>query len=177
MIQKISKVVALTTLSLLTTASPSSAADPVLVTVDTFIRAESDMYFDNVVKQVGVGRFHHSRDPLPIDRQTVIRGNRDTLYSSAVFDLDAGPVTITLPDSGKRYMSLQTISEDHYTTTVYGAGKYELDKNKVGTRYVMVGIRTLVNPEDSEDVRQVHALQDGIKVSQPSALGSFDIPA
>ena len=36
----------------------------------------------------------------------MIRLNRDTLYSSAVFDLDAGPVTITLPDAGKRFMSM-----------------------------------------------------------------------
>jgi hypothetical protein len=33
--------------------------------------------------------------------------NRDTLYGGALFDLDAGPVTVTLPDSGKRFMSMQ----------------------------------------------------------------------
>ena len=50
--------------------------------------------------------------------------NRDTLYSAAVFDLDAGPVTITLPDAGKRFMSMQVIDEDHYVpAVVYGAGK------------------------------------------------------
>jgi hypothetical protein len=27
-------------------------------------------------------------------------------------DLDAGPVTITLPDAGKRFMSMQVINED-----------------------------------------------------------------
>ena len=49
--------------------------------------------------------------------------NRDTLYSSALFDLDAGPVTITLPDAGKRFMSMQVINEDHYVPEVfYGAG-------------------------------------------------------
>jgi hypothetical protein len=35
--------------------------------------------------------------------------NRDTRYSAAVFDLDAGPVTIALPDAGKRFMSMQVI--------------------------------------------------------------------
>jgi hypothetical protein len=35
-------------------------------------------------------------------KQTVIRMNRDTLYSAGVFDLDAGPVTFALPDPGKR---------------------------------------------------------------------------
>ena len=49
----------------------------------------------------------HRREPTPIAAQTVIRMNRDTLYSAAVFDLDAGPVTITLPDPGKRFLSMQ----------------------------------------------------------------------
>jgi hypothetical protein len=32
-----------------------------------------------------------------------------------VFDLDAAPVMITLPNAGNRFMSMQVISEDHYT--------------------------------------------------------------
>jgi hypothetical protein len=38
--------------------------------------------------------------------------NRDTLYSQALFDLDAGPMTITLPDAGKRFISMQIINEE-----------------------------------------------------------------
>ena len=73
----------------------------------------------------------HRREPAPIDNQTVIRLNRDTLYSSAVFDLDAGPVTITLPDAGKRFMSMQVIDEDHYVPeVVYGTGSYTLTKEQ-----------------------------------------------
>ncbi|MGH8245667.1 MAG: DUF1254 domain-containing protein, partial [Gammaproteobacteria bacterium] len=84
--------------------SPASNAIP--VTVDNFDRAESDLYFGNVVKDGGFGKFLHRREPATIENQTVIRLNRDTLYSAAVFDLDAGRVTITLPDAGKRFMSL-----------------------------------------------------------------------
>lgn len=79
----------------------------------------------------------HVRTPTPIDQQKVVRMNRDTLYSDAVFDLDAGPVTITLPDPGKRFMSMQVINEDQYTLmVVYSKGAYTLTKDKVGTRYV-----------------------------------------
>ncbi|MGL6224033.1 MAG: DUF1254 domain-containing protein, partial [Steroidobacteraceae bacterium] len=80
----------------------SDAAVPlkVPVTVQAFQRAESDLYFGNTVRQGGFGKFFHYRSPTPIDRQEVVRMNRDTLYSSAVFDLDAGAVTITLPDPG-----------------------------------------------------------------------------
>jgi len=35
-----------------------------------------------------------------------------------VFDLDAGPVTISLPDAGKRFMTMIVIDEDHYVFTV-----------------------------------------------------------
>jgi hypothetical protein len=41
------------------------------VTADNFIRAESDLYFGNVVKDDGFGKFVHKREPSPIDQQTV----------------------------------------------------------------------------------------------------------
>ena len=53
---------------------------------------------------------------------------------------------------------------------VYGKGNYTLSKDKVGTRYVIVGIRTLVNPDDPRDLEEVHALQDAIKVNQKSPV-------
>jgi hypothetical protein len=154
------------------------AADVEPVTVDNFVRAESDLYLGGIIKESGtIGKFHHSREPAPIDGQTVIRLNRDTLYSSAVFDLEAGPVRITLPDAGDRFMSMQVISEDHYVPEVnYGAGTYALDKEKVGTRYVAVAIRTLVDPTDPEDLNKVHALQDQV-VAEQAGVGSFEVPA
>ncbi|WP_083222447.1 DUF1254 domain-containing protein [Ensifer sp. LC163] len=156
---------------------PAKAADPAIVGVDNFIRAESDMYAAAMVKEGALGKFLHRREPASIDNQTVIRLNRDTLYSSAVFDLDAGPVTITLPDAGKRFMSMQVINEDHYVPQVtYDAGEHRLTKESVGTRYAVVGIRTLVDPADPKDLDEVHALQDAIKVSQQS-IGSFEVPA
>ena len=79
--------------------------------------------------------------------------NRDTLYSSAVFDLDAGPVTITMPDAGKRFMSLMIVDQDHYVPAVYyGAGSHTLTREKIGTRYVNAVVRTLVDPDDPKDV-------------------------
>lgn len=48
----------------------------------------------------------------------MVRQNRDTLYSAAVFDLDAGPVTVTLPDAGGRFMAMQVITEDQYVPEV-----------------------------------------------------------
>lgn len=153
-----------------------TAKATVPVTADNFIRAESHWYFGNVVRNGGLGKFRHNRALASVDRQLVVRMNRDTLYSSAVFDLDAGPVTVILPDAGKRFMTMQSFNEDHYTpAVVYRAGDYTFSRESVGTRYVLIGIRTLVNPVDPEDVRQAHALQDAI-VSRQAAPGSFDPP-
>ena len=165
------------TVSVQAASGQSSSDNAVPVTVDNFIRAESDLYFRGILKDSGaIGKFLHRREPARIDNQTVIRLNRDTLYSSAVFDLDAGPATVTLPDAGKRFMSMQVINEDHYVPeVVYGKGSYTLTKEKVGTRYAAVAIRTLVDPLDPRDIEQVHALQDGIKVDQ-TAAGKFEAP-
>lgn len=155
-------------------AAEASAVKP--VTVDNFVRAESDLYINSLFKQGGLGKMLHRRELASIDHQTVVRLNRDTMYSSGVFDLDAGPVTITLPDPGKRFMAMQVINEDHYVPNVfYGAGKHVLTRESVGTRYVVTAIRTLVDPNNVEDVKKVHALQDGIKVEQASA-GSLSLP-
>lgn len=150
--------------------------NPVPVTADNFVRAESDEELNKVVKSDGFGKFFHNRELAPVDQQIVVRVNRDTLYSSAVFDLDAGPVTITLPDAGKRFRSMIVINEDHYAQeVVYNAGKYTLDKQKIGTRYVLATVRTLVNSADPSDVAKAHALQDAIKIDQKH-LGTFEVP-
>jgi hypothetical protein len=123
-----------------------------------------------------VGNFHHIRAQTSIDQQTAVRMNRDTLYSSAVFDLDAGPVTITLPDPGGRFMSLIAIDEDQYALeTVYAPGTFTYSKEKLGTRYFLATMRTFVDPADPKDIERVHMLQDAIKVDQKSR-GTFEAP-
>jgi hypothetical protein len=160
----------------MTAAMQEHQQDPIPVTADNFIRAESDMYFSHIVQENGFGKFEHKRTPASVENQMVVRMNRDTLYSAAVFDLNAGPVTITLPDAGKRFMSMQIFDEDEYVPeVVYRAGSHTYEKDKIGTRYLMAGIRILVNPDDPKDVKAVHALQDAIKVEQRS-VGRFEIP-
>lgn len=165
----------------LTSAGAVSAAAPadagvIPVTVENFVRAESDLYFGAIVKDGGFGKFHHNRDVVDVQHQTVVRLNRDTLYSAAVFDLDGGPVTITLPNPGKRFMAMQVINEDHYTPMViYKPGTHTFTRANVGTRYVAAAIRTLVDPNDPADVKQAHALQDAIRVTQKSP-GKFEVP-
>jgi len=154
-----------------------SAQKPVLVTVDNFSRAETDLVFASVaLKQSAFGKLAHHRQQVSINQQTAVRTNFDVLVSDGVFDLDSAPLTITLPDSGKRFMSLLVINEDHYTPVIaYKAGSYTLSKEQAGSRYVLVLIRTLANMNDKSDMEKAHNLQDAIKTTQQS-IGNFTVP-
>ena len=157
------------------TVSAAATADAVAVAWNTFVRAETDKYMHSYVELGGFGKFFNIREPTPIDEQKVIRMNRDTMYSFGVFDLTT-PVTITKPDTDGRFQSMQVINGDGYTPmVVYKPGRYTLSQESVGTRFVFVGVRTLVDSNDPADIKKVHAIQDQIKVEQASA-GKFEIP-
>jgi hypothetical protein len=148
----------------------------VMVSPDNFVRAETDLYFGNIVKDGGFGKLKHNRELSPLDNQLVVRQNRDTLYSAAVFDLDAGPVTVTLPDAGTRFMSMQVIDQDEYThDVIYSKGLHTFTRNQVGTRYVALAVRILVDPGDPADIADVHALQEAFVIKKDKT-GSFEVP-
>jgi hypothetical protein len=148
----------------------------VIVTIDNFRRAETDRILGDLVGRNGLGRFVHQREFPAIDLPTVYP-NRDTLLSMAVFDLDAGPVTITLPNADARFIAMYVVDEDQYISAVYySAGSYALAKEQIGTRYVYVGVRVLVDPSDVRDVKAAYALQDAIQVEQKGGPGTFQAP-
>jgi hypothetical protein len=150
-------------------------SDKVPVTVDNFARAEIDMYFARF-SQGKVGVLAHQREPANADNQKVVRDNPNVLGSIGVFDLDAGPVTLTMPDASGRFVSLMVTDEDHYTYTTYDPGEHTLAKKTIGTRYVFVAVRILVDPTDPDDVAAASALQDAIVVDQPAGPGTFELP-
>jgi hypothetical protein len=152
------------------------AHDMVPVTVDNFVRAETDMYLAVAVKLGAFGKFEHRRELVAIAKQTVAFGNRDALSSSAVFDLEAAPVTITMPDAGTRYMVLEVIDQDHYVHAfAYGPGRHTFTREQIGTRYAIVGVRTFVDPLIAQDVLEAHRLQDAVAVTQKHR-GRFEAP-
>ena len=115
--------------------SDTTAGSAQTVPEANFARAESDTYFASFVKDGALGKLVHSRELADADKQAVVRMNRDTLYSTGVFELDAGPVTITLPDAEGRFMSLLLINQDHYNpATIYDPGPHRITREQVGTR-------------------------------------------
>jgi len=153
----------------------STAAASEKVTVDNFVRAESDLTFGRYVEKGAFGKILNMREPTPINKQDVIRMNRDTIYSMGVFDLNE-PVTIVKPETAGRFQSMQVINQDQYTLAVeYDPGEYTFTRDKIGTRYVMVIFRTFIDANDPADVKAANALQDKIEVHQKSP-GNFTIP-
>lgn len=152
---------------------PAFAAER--VTVDNFTRAETDHYLKLRADAGFFGKIQHIRDPITVDNQPVVRANRDTLYSYAVFDLNS-PVTIKMPDSKGRFQTLRAINEDHYIVDdSYDPGEHLFSKDSVGTRYLYIAIRTLANPDDPKDLAAAHELQDQIVWKQVDP-GKLELP-
>ncbi|WP_461475690.1 DUF1254 domain-containing protein [Microbacterium sp. HJ5] len=133
------------------------------VNADNFVRAETDRMLADIQRDAGgVNTFRHNREPAAIDAQTVIRLNRDTLYSFAVVDLSEG-ASLTVPDAGDRYLSVMVVDRDHHVRAVlHDAGTYDLAALAYGADYVLVAARTLVDPDDPSDLGNVAEIQDGL---------------
>lgn len=147
-----------------------NAGEEVKVNIDNYAHAQADMQISRMLQAAGgVNMWSHNRVPTPLDKQNVIRMNRDTLYSFAVVDISRG-ATVTLPDVGKRYMSMMVINNDGYINKVFsGGGVYELTMEEFDTPYVVLAVRVLVNSADQADIQSANALQDQMKIAALSA--------
>jgi hypothetical protein len=151
------------------THETASAGGKTVVTPETYIRAESDRQFAVVAKMAGgVNRFYHFRQPTPLDKQNVVRMNRDTLYSMAVVDTSKG-ATITVPEIPPgRYASVYLADNDHYCPfVIYAAGTHALPTD---TKYLGVGVRIQVfDPKDPDEIALIGRLQDRFVIAANSA--------
>lgn len=149
--------------------SPAPRAGTVKVTPQTYIRAETDRTFHNISQQAGgVNRWFYIRKPTPLDQQTVVRMNLDTLYSASIVDTSKG-ATVTLPPLDKgRFMSVLLVDNDHYAPAVlYTPGTHNLPRD---TKYLAVVVRTQVfDPKDPAEIALVNKLQDAVVVKANSA--------
>jgi len=148
----------------------------IAVGVDNFVRAETDRMFAALQADAGgVNVFRHNREPTSIEGQTVIRMNRDTLYSFAIVDISEG-ATVTVPDSGDRYLSVMVVNQDHYIDRLFhDPGEYDLAVAEFETPWVLVAVRVLVDPADPADVAAVTAIQDQVELDARSSK-PFELP-
>ena len=127
--------------------------------------------------------FGHMRRLADHRARAVTTPNNDTFYSTAQADLSAGPVSITLPPTGERYLSLQLM--DAYSnsfavlgtrTTGGGGGTFTLvgpndaaegaNIVRSPTNHVWALARILVDgPQDAEAAK---AVQQGVSMQGPA---------
>ena len=140
-----------------------------VVTLATYSRAETDRTFFNIEHQAGgINRFFKIRKATPLDQQTVVRMNKDTLYSGAIVDTSKG-ATITVPKMpAGRYFSVLLVDNDHYAPAVfYTPGVHKLPQD---TKYLAAVVRIqLLKPNDPTDVALVNKLQDQFVITAGSA--------
>lgn len=139
------------------------------VTRETYCRAETDRTFSNTLRMTGgVNRLFCFREVTPLDKQTVVRMNKDTLYAAAVVDTGNG-ATITVPEMPDgRYCSVMLVDNDHYSAgVIYTAGTHPLPRD---TKYLGLLVRIqLLRPDDPADVALVNSLQDKFVIEAGSA--------
>ena len=139
-----------------------------LVSEKNFIRAETDnMFFQMINNAGGTNKFFHFRAPTPLDKQTVIRMNRDVLYSGGVFDAKEG-LEITFPKlPDERYASVYILDNDHYVQDlIYQPGIYNIEGN---TRFLYIIVRIQVyDAGNEEEIKMVNELQNQFLVTSIS---------
>lgn len=153
-----------------------SILNSVPVSLEDFPTAETHHMMQVALENLApIGEWAHVRELTPIDAQNVVRMNRDTLYSSAVLDLST-PAVLIKNEIDDRYQSVLIVNEGHFARQViYEAGEYELTQEGMGSRYVVVIVRTLVDAEDPEDVSKAQAAQDALSIVQADK-GQFEVP-
>ncbi len=133
----------------------------------------------------GLNRFGHTRALAGPQSRAVTAPNNDTLYSSAWLDLTKGPVTLTLPPTGDRYISVAGMSMFTDNDFILGTRT----SGGAGGRFTIVGpgqtgsgpgVVRLTTPHgwllarilvDGEaDLPAVHVLQDGLWLEGPGGL-------
>ncbi len=154
-----------------------SATDSVAVTLENYKVAESDLAFSKVTRTVGMNRFlHRAVEAFDLQDQTVVRMNRDTIYSGAVVNASEG-ATVTLPESDGRYVSIMIVQNDHYIDQVFTTpGEHVIEAD---TEFVMVVLRIRANANDPEDGDKIRALQQATRISakatDPHVMPNYDM--
>ncbi|MGH6828823.1 MAG: DUF1254 domain-containing protein [Rhizomicrobium sp.] len=135
-------------------------------------------------RRTPVNRLAHRRILSDHRHRLVTTPNHDTLYSSAILDLSAGPVTLNVPAFGRRYYSLAFM--DAYTNAFAYVGSRTAGGE--GGCYLVLGpdwhgkvpapaairapgnhasLLARIRVEDSSHYPEVHRLQDGLHLSGP----------
>ncbi|GAA4825306.1 DUF1254 domain-containing protein [Algivirga pacifica] len=130
------------------------------VTPETYPTDETSRQMLKVQTAVGVNEFLHKRELTPTDEQPVVRMNRDTYYSTAVVDVSEG-ASVTIPEVPEgKYVSVQSVTEDHRIQAMkYGPGTFDLATH-VGTHlYLVIRLDATLTEEEVKEIQDQMSIQ------------------
>lgn len=134
------------------------------MTPEQFIRAESLHFMSGMSKRKGINNFFHFTSLATAGDKWVVSPNNDVIYSMAIVDTSQG-FTLTMPDTGSRFITAQIVSEEHMSRQLVGGGVYKFNADDFNGSHVAIGIRvgTDATPEDVTYI--VEKLQPQMKVN------------
>lgn len=166
--------------SVMMACSDNDEKSPTMVTDENYALAETQVIFTDYRDRIaavsgtgGTGVFLHNTAAADPNDKTVVRINFDTRYSMCLLDLKEDAV-LTMPETQGRYQSAWFVTEEHYNPmAITRPGTYTLTEKDMGSRYVLIIVRTLVNMQDEKDMALVTELQQQIKIEQADR-GSYE---
>jgi hypothetical protein len=115
-----------------------------------------------------LNEFRAQRQPRPIDGTNDPFFNRDLITMTGLFNVSKR-LTLTIPDTDSRYLSVMAINElGNKSLVYYGAGRFQFNSKAVGTHYALLIVNIYVDLNNPSDLKRVHALQNSIQVSPKS---------
>lgn len=152
-----------------------SISGKIIVTEDNFIAAEADRYFAEQQELAPVNQWEHNLKLLTYKSQSVVRQNRDTLYSKSIVDVSKG-ATFTVPKSNQ-YQTIQAVDSNHREIfVIYGnSDKRSItidmkDLSAGADPYVYIVMRTAMPNGESEEAYKVgNKLQTSATITAKSA--------
>jgi hypothetical protein len=147
-------------------ASVDSGSTPVIVTKENYATVETSRQFEiQIAKAGGINKLNLWDGVAKIDNQPIIRLNQDTVYSMGVVNVSEG-ATVTLPETGDRFISVQYVDENHYVYAAkYGAGTYDIPQN---TDFMYVLVRIGSESGNSDEDAVIADIQKQIKIDAKS---------
>jgi hypothetical protein len=141
----------------------------------------------------GINTWGHAQQLLTADFRTIETPNPETLYSTALLDLEDGPIVVVHPDFGDRYFrtSLWDLHSETHTISQKQDGRAPrpyaimpvgwtgdlpagMQSIVVRSRYVVLIPHIAVYGD--ADLPNVHALQQGLKLVALKDWGTSDAP-
>jgi hypothetical protein len=140
---------------------------PVIVNSVNYPTVETARQFALQIKRSGgINKVFSFNGIAKVEDQPVIRMNQDTVFSTTVVDVSKG-ATITIPDVGDRFTSVQFIDADHYIYAAkYGAGTFDFPQD---TDYVAALIRIGSETGSVEEDAIIAGIQKNIVIKANSA--------